>query len=327
MLAAFIDRALTLLDRRFLVGYWMPAFLFGLLLFFTAGWALPWSGLTAEDYFALQGLRLGGITLGLLLLVTLFGYLLRAFARPIIRTYEGYWPWRPVQAWGISRQRKRRERLRRQRAQARHSGDRAAYNRAQAALYREYPPRADRLLPTRLGNVLRAAEDYSTSRYGLDGVFWWPRLEPLLPEALLTRLEAAFMGLMALLNLATLAVLYALLVLGDLLLYWTGYLHAGAGGRWWTWPLGAAFSLVVGYGIYRGAVAQAQAYGDLIRVAYDEHRFRVLDALHVPRPGTPAEEHGLWQRLTRWLYQHDLAAMRDLAYVVPRAHSDDDTGG
>ncbi len=327
MLATFIDRALALLDRRFLVGYWMPAFLFGLLLFFTAGWSLPWLGLTAADYFALEGLRLSDITLGLLFLVTLLAYLLRAFTRPIIRTYEGYWPWRWLQHRGIRHQTDRWRSLRRQRDLAVRQNDHRRYSHLQARLYRDFPSREDRILPTRLGNVLRAAEDYSMSRYGLDGVFWWPRLEPLLPESLLTRLEAAFMGLVALLNLATLSVLYALLLLADLALYWTGRLNVDKNFRWlWWWLLAGGLSLVVAYVIYRGAVAQARAYGDLIRVAYDEHRFRVLDALHIARPRAPVEEHALWRRLSRWLYQQDLGAARDMVYTHKAASNSDEDG-
>lgn len=38
------------------------------------------------------------------------------------------------------------------------------------------------VLPTRLGNVLLAAERYPVERYGIDPVVFWPRLYPLLPE-------------------------------------------------------------------------------------------------------------------------------------------------
>ncbi len=315
MLATFVDRALALLDRRFLVACWAPAFLFGALLFFTAGWSLPWLGYTAADYFRLEGLPLAAVTLGLLLLITLAAYLLQAFTRPLIRTYEGYWPWRRVQALGIRWQARRWQALRRARDLAAQAGDRRRYAHLQARLYRDFPPREDRILPTRLGNVLRAAEDYSTTRYGLDGVFWWPRLEPLLPEALQERLDAAFAALVALLNLATLSGLAALLLLVNLALWALGRLPPNAGAMALSWAGGAVGFLVVGYTIYRAAVAQARSYGELIRVAYDAHRFRILDALHIPRPASPVEEHDLWRRLTRWLYQQDLGAIRDLDYA------------
>lgn len=43
-------------------------------------------------------------------------------------------------------------------------------------------PAPDRLLPTRLGNILRAAEDYAYSRYGLHTFIVWQRLWLLIPE-------------------------------------------------------------------------------------------------------------------------------------------------
>ncbi len=122
------------------------------------------------------------------------------------------------------------------------------------------------------------------------------------------------MGLVALLNLSTLSVLYALLLLFNVLLYWKGCLSMDKDFRWWSWPLAAVLALVVAYVIYRGAVAQARAYGNLIRVAYDEHRFRILDALNIRRPPTPQAEHLLWQKLSRWLYQQDLGAAREMVY-------------
>jgi hypothetical protein len=38
------------------------------------------------------------------------------------------------------------------------------------------------VLPTRLGNILLAAERYSLDHYGLDSIIFWPRLFPLLPD-------------------------------------------------------------------------------------------------------------------------------------------------
>jgi len=51
--------------------------------------------------------------------------------------------------------------------------------------YYRYPLTGDRddLLPTRLGNILLAGERYPLDRYGIDAIFFWPRLFPLLPES------------------------------------------------------------------------------------------------------------------------------------------------
>jgi hypothetical protein len=50
--------------------------------------------------------------------------------------------------------------------------------------YPRYPLTEDEedVLPTRLGNILLAAERYPLSRYGMDTIYFWPRLFPLLPE-------------------------------------------------------------------------------------------------------------------------------------------------
>lgn len=51
--------------------------------------------------------------------------------------------------------------------------------------YYKYPPEGylSKLLPTRLGNILLAGERYPRDRYGIDAIYFWPRLFPLLPEA------------------------------------------------------------------------------------------------------------------------------------------------
>lgn len=48
--------------------------------------------------------------------------------------------------------------------------------------YYRYPLKVDPyILPTRLGNILLAGERYATTRYGIDTIYFWPRLYPLLP--------------------------------------------------------------------------------------------------------------------------------------------------
>jgi hypothetical protein len=106
--------------------------------------------------------------------------------RNIVRVFEGY-PLlafvqrrRPRRRWGRPRarlavgQRWHIERMRQ--LQSDEAGDRAK------AYYR-YPLQQGKLvLPTRLGNILLAGERYAHSRYGIDTVYFWPRLYPLLPE-------------------------------------------------------------------------------------------------------------------------------------------------
>jgi hypothetical protein len=56
---------------------------------------------------------------------------------------------------------------------------------------RQYPTQEHDILPTRLGNILRAAERRPRDRYGLDAIICWPRLWLLPPEPAKQELQAA----------------------------------------------------------------------------------------------------------------------------------------
>ncbi|WP_163511262.1 hypothetical protein [Fodinicola acaciae] len=94
--------------------------------------------------------------------------------RGIVRLYEGYpalalCSWLHIPAPGVTWH---RDRLRTLQGSDPYS------------VYTYYPgQRYDDVLPTRLGNILRAAEKYPIDRYGIDPIIYWPRLYPFLPEA------------------------------------------------------------------------------------------------------------------------------------------------
>src|SRR6266480_321558 len=58
-------------------------------------------------------------------------------------------------------------------------------------LYDNYPPEPHRILPTTLGNILRAAEDYARHRYGFEIIHLWARLTVVLPKEYLDDVERA----------------------------------------------------------------------------------------------------------------------------------------
>ena len=100
MLSTFLDKASGLLNRRFLVAYWFPTTFAALLLLLPralvyglgATWRW-WARLVPPQDYAGEGSPQLGLLAGGLLLITLIAYLLQAFTRPLIRTYEGYtWP-------------------------------------------------------------------------------------------------------------------------------------------------------------------------------------------------------------------------------------------
>ena len=145
------------------------------------------------------------------------------------------------------------------------------------------PADDDLRMPTRFGDILRAAEHRPGASYGLDAVVCWNALRLLLPAESRTELTAARSGLDATVR----GWLW-----GALFLVWT--------------PVNP-WAALVGVGVpllsYRfGILPRAVAFGELIVTSYDLHRMELYDALHLPGPTTPADERATaGPRVTRAL--------------------------
>jgi hypothetical protein len=310
MLNTFLEKAEGLLNRNFVVAYWLPtfvAFVLGLVprvyvwgIRTTLAW---WAGLASGEDTSGQLWT----TLLFLLAVTLVAYLLQTFTRPVLQFFEGYrfWPgWLQQQriAHHIQQMKALREKIL--------SEETTASQRAQAQdkLSYQYPPRPDQLLPTRLGNTIKAAESYGEAAYKFDMPFWWPRLWSLLPEEERGLVQDALTGLVALLNLA-------------LLLFYVGidnsvYLLRCAPGWTRLWVLAAlGGAWVLAWLCYQGAVVQARSYGVRLRAVVDLYRFELLTKLRQPLPKTPLEERKLWPLLKEWLYNGSVGPVFHRSYT------------
>lgn len=244
---------------------------------------VAWARLTA----ALQAV----LALTALISVTVLAFLLQAVTTPIVRFFEGYWPlrWQKLITRGRTAHQARAGELEK-------ATDKSSYR----ARYFGYPRDEDLLLPTRLGNTLRAAEEYAYQTYRMDTVLWWPRLSTLLPESYGKQLDAALTPMLALLNLS--ALLGVLALGGGSGLVITHRL--GQAQPLWLFLLVWAGGLLLAWLSYLAANSQAAAYGDLIRVAFDLHRHKVLEAMHIPRPTTLRDEYYLWDKLNQWIYYY-----------------------
>lgn len=138
--------------------------------------------------------------------------------------------------------------------------------------YLRSTPNQDRYrMPTRLGDLLRAAELRPKDRYGLDAIVCWPALWLLLPAETRTELIGARTGLDGALR----AWLW-----GALFLVWTPW-------SWWALVIGIGIPLVS----YRyGIIPAAAAFGELMVTAFDLNRIKLYDALHLPRPASARQE-------------------------------------
>jgi hypothetical protein len=151
-------------------------------------------------------------------------------------------------------------------------------------------PAEDRLLPTRLGNTLRAAEDEAGQRYGLATVTMWPRLYPYLTERFAQVVDDARNQLDLTVRLC--AVLALASLISAVLLV--------AHGPWLVVP---AVTGLLAWVAYRAAVRSAANYGETLQQAFDLHRFDMLRGLHYPLPTNPVEEWAFNQRLSQFFAQ------------------------
>jgi hypothetical protein len=283
---SLFGQATGFLDKRFVLNVALPALGFwgGLALLAAggAGWGSAahwWSARTGFEQTLLVGAAIAGLLL--------FSYLASGLVTPLTRLWEGYWPGGPdskLAGWRISRHRGRWNAL--------DLTDDIDYMRR----FYGFPVRKADVLPTRLGNVLRAAEDYpgDDERYGMDAVFYWPRLYLVLPSDTRSLAEGYRSGLDRMILLASLAVAFppaALVVL------------AFARTSWLAWWIATAVSVLVGMAGYLGAVSAAVAFGDVLRSCFDNYRRTLLAQLGMIPPSTLEEERKLWATLKQQLYQ------------------------
>lgn len=133
---------------------------------------------------------------------------------------------------------------------------------------RQMPPEDALGMPTRLGDILRAAEHRPVEKYGLDAVACWYALWSVLPAQAQRELVEARLALDAAARVWLWGVLFAI---------WA---------PWNLWAIAVA-AAVAALAYYGGIIGAAGLFGELIVTAYDLHRFRLYDALHMPRPTSP----------------------------------------
>ncbi|WP_189312051.1 hypothetical protein [Streptomyces brasiliensis] len=266
--------------RRVLSVHFAPCALFvaGILALVRAG---SFSGRSDwEAVWPQRPVAVFGALTTIAVCASLLGLLLQPFQVRAVRVLEGYWDRWPVTARlaGVlaGLQRRRLQALRR-RAHSTARGDTDLRVRADVRRRLAAHPPADVLLPTALGNALRAGELSAGERYGLTTLTSWPRIFPQVSDRMAEALGSARDALDTAVNFC-----WAFLVL------------TGAGGAalydepsaWW-W---CGSCLVLAAVAYKGAVTTAQAYSGLMHVVYDLHRFDLLAALHYPLPADRESE-------------------------------------
>lgn len=278
-------------SRFFIVGFFLPSFF--ALVALAQLLADEWVPNGFEKYSGpTEILILGGLAL-------LVGLFLLGLHRPILRLYEGY----PLlrSRLGLARpflrlQNRVYRQLARLKSLAGPNADPDVNSRGIAAwlmLDRYFPDEQSRLLPTRFGNALRAWEDYSYNRWGLDAIPFWARVEPLLSEQERQLHENAQTDVAFFVNSSLASIVVGLVLAADAI--------ANAHIDWaWAWLYLVPF--VVAYVIYRFAIDAGQRWGVEIKASLDLHRLEVYDRLGIRRPlGFADERETIAPALNRFL--------------------------
>ncbi len=146
---------------------------------------------------------------------------------------------------------------------------------------RQAPADFNRLMPTRLGNLLRVAETRPYSKYGLDAVTCWSRLWLVLPESAQKELTEA----RAELNLGARVWLWSLLFL-----IWSIW-------AWWVIPVSLLAALLT----YRWMLDAAANYGDLVEATFDVYRAELYKAVRWSLPTDSDDERQKGREITQYL--------------------------
>ncbi|MFF4052517.1 hypothetical protein ACFYZ5_38315 [Streptomyces chartreusis] len=287
--------------RRVLSVHFAPCALFvaGVLALVRAGsfsgrsdWSAVWPQRPAETLGAIMFVTVGACLLGLLL---------RPFQVRAVRVLEGYWDrWALTAALAgmLARWQRRRWQALRRRVDREVGGDRDRRLQADARRRLAGKPVAEVLLPTALGNALRAGELSAGERYGLTTLTSWSRLYLQVSDRMAEVLRSTRDSLDTAVNLCW--AFLALTGMGAAALY-------DEPSAWWLCGVGLMLAVVA----YKGAVTAAQAYSGLMHVAYDLHRFDLLKALHHQLPSDRDAEEEMFLRLSQLFAG---AAHSDLPY-------------
>lgn len=246
------------------------------------------------------------ILIGCFCTIALSAFIAQRFDLAILRFLEGYWhPWLRSFRCRLTQREKTRLRKIERDFKALESKGITNLSADEKSEYvkldwqqMHMPSTPDQLMPTRLGNILRATERRPNERYGLDAIICWSRLWLLLPDTVRKDLQEARADL----NNAARVWLWSLLFS-----IWTVL------GAWWAIPIG----LITAWFTYYGWILDAATtYADLVDAAFDVHRTLLYQSLRWKLPSTAAEEIAIGEQLTDYLWNGSDSA--SLSFVQPK---------
>jgi hypothetical protein len=176
---------------------------------------------------------------------------------------------------------------------------------------RYYPDQERYVLPTRLGNAIRAFQVYPRVVYGLEAVQAWERMSLILPQATLERVQDKRMLLDLYANVVALSAAIAILVVCMVFFH-----HPRI--SWW-WIVGPAVTFVFSWWYMpRSAID----WGYAVKGVFDLHRASLAKELGLELPRSPRDERSMWRAVSRMMTYRRESAFDLLAPYRVKASTD-----
>jgi hypothetical protein len=246
----------------------------------------------------------------------------------LVRFYEGY-PWREswTGKWKSNQYKSNLEDVVARRAgvrtlvyflrAARDTNESLAQARLDAAerVQATLPFHGDHVLPTRMGNVIRAFEFYSNRQYGIDAIVLWPRLVSKIDKEYAAGIEDTKASFDFVFNTSVLSTGLAIGLLLTGVVYPTPLASADFVVPW---LVEIVFFTLAAYFMYLAAIGRAGAWGALVKGAFDSYRLDLLKQFGFSQmPRTLAEERRVWQQITVQMLFGDTPRVPLLEYESP----------
>lgn len=240
---------------------------------------------------------------------------LASAATPLTRVLEGYYLWPPkLKDWRIKRHKKRQQELR--------AAISSSTSRVDMMRYRErlngYPRVGWLVLPTRLGNALRAGESYGWVQYGFSVPDLWTHLTAVASSELRRQLRQSRTVLDLFIAATWLSAALAVVTLATLVSDYSPQFLA------WAVVLAALVPFW-----YHRAVGSVAWYARSMWALADLCRTDLADRLGLQLPGTLEEERKLWRAVSEyaawgrgWTKTPEWISQIDEALTVRGAGSD-----
>jgi hypothetical protein len=164
-----------------------------------------------------------------------------------------------------------------------------------------YPERVEDVMPTRLGNALKAAETYGRNRWNIDALTLWYELVSAAPEVLHRELNdtRSAMDFFA-------AMIVQFILLGSVSLV----LIPQADNLAPLWVAAGVLLLVVPS--YSALVGRVSAYRSVIQALVNVGRMPVASNMAYRLPATIDEERFFWNRLSSYCLFGELDRVREI---------------